>query len=89
DLMTERVEVVRGGPAPIYGIQAAAIANNITVSGSDVPHGRVQVTIGDTGLYRLDAMQSGKLGARTYFAVGGFIRQDDGARPDGFPNDKG
>uniref|UniRef100_UPI0035C70642 TonB-dependent receptor plug domain-containing protein n=1 Tax=Sphingomonas adhaesiva TaxID=28212 RepID=UPI0035C70642 len=32
DLMTERVEIVRGGPAPIYASSAAAIANNITVT---------------------------------------------------------
>ena len=31
DLMTQRVEVVRGGPAPVYASYAAAIVNNITV----------------------------------------------------------
>ena len=89
DLMTDRIEVVRGGPAPIYGVQAAAIANNITLSGSDVARGKVQLTLGNTGLYRIDAVQSGRISDRTYFAVGGFLRQDDGARPHGFPNDKG
>lgn len=89
DLMTERVEVVRGGPAPIYASSAAAIANNITATGSAVPRGRAQVTIGDTGLYRLDAMQSGPLGERTYFAVGGFLRHHEGYRKSGFPSDKG
>jgi len=55
DLMTERVEIVRGGPAPIYASSAAAIANNITVSGGPQARGKAQVTLGDTGLYRLDA----------------------------------
>jgi len=89
DLMTERVEVVRGGPAPIYASNAAAIANNITVTGGEEARGRGQVTLGDTGLYRLDLMQSGKLAENTYFAIGGFLRQHDGYRDNGFPNDRG
>jgi len=89
DLMTERVEIVRGGPAPIFASSAAAIANNITVTGGSEPRGKAQITVGDTGLYRLDAMQSGPIGERTYFAVGGFLRQHDGYRDSGFPSDKG
>lgn len=89
DLMNERVEVVRGGPAPIYSGQAAAIVNNITRTGGPVAQGEVQLTYGTTGLARLDAYESGPLADKTYFAVGGFLRRDDGARPDGFPNDQG
>ncbi|MDE1918074.1 MAG: TonB-dependent receptor [Sphingomonadales bacterium] len=89
DLMTDHVEVVRGGPAPIYGSSAAGIVNNITVTGSDVTRGRAQITIGDTGLYRLDAYQAGPLGQNTYYAVGGFLRYHDGYRDNGFPNDRG
>jgi outer membrane receptor protein involved in Fe transport len=89
DLMTERVEVVRGGPAPIYASSAAAIANTITVTGNDEPRGKGQITLGDTGLYRLDLMQSGKLAENTYFAIGGFLRYHDGYRDNGFPNDQG
>ena len=89
DLMTERVEVVRGGPAPIYASNAAAIANNITVTGGKEARGRGQVTLGDTGLYRLDLMQSGKLAENTYCAIGGCLRQHDGYRDNGFPNDRG
>jgi outer membrane receptor protein involved in Fe transport len=89
DLMTERVEIVRGGPAPIYASSAAAIANNLTVSGTAEFRGKAQVTLGDTGLYRLDLMQSGPIDERTYFAIGGFLRQHDGYRDSGFPSDKG
>ncbi|MEH3106768.1 MAG: TonB-dependent receptor [Sphingomonas fennica] len=89
DLMTERVEVVRGGPAPIFASQAAAIINNLTVTGTDTPRGKVQATIGTTDLYRLDAVQSGPLGPRTFYAVGGFLRRDGGQRDNGFPNDRG
>lgn len=89
DLMTERVEIVRGGPAPIFASSAAAIANNITVTGDADPRGRAQITLGDTGLYRLDLMQSGPIDERTYFAIGGFLRQHDGYRDSGFPSDQG
>jgi outer membrane receptor protein involved in Fe transport len=89
DLMTDHVEVVRGGPAPVYASYSGAIINAITVTGSDVARGKAQVTLGDTGLYRLDAYQSGPLGKDTYYAIGGFIRQHDGYRDNGFPNDKG
>lgn len=89
DLMTQRVEVVRGGPAPIYASGAAAIANVITRTGSDTPQGEAQVTLGTSGLYRLDAYQSGPLGKDTYYAVGGFLRQNDGYRDAGFPADRG
>ena len=89
DLMTERVEVVRGGPAPIYASDAAAIVNNITVTGTAPTRGKAQVTLGDTGLYRLDAYQAGPLDSNTYYAVGGFVRYHDGYRDNGFPNDRG
>ncbi|HJO66895.1 MAG TPA: Plug domain-containing protein, partial [Sphingomonas sanguinis] len=39
DLMTDRIEVVRGGPAPIYASTAAAIANVITVTGTPTTRG--------------------------------------------------
>ena len=89
DLMTDHVEVVRGGPAPVYASYSGAIINAITVTGSDTPRGKAQVTLGDTGLYRLDAYQAGPLGENTYYAIGGFLRQHDGYRDNGFPNDKG
>lgn len=89
DLMTDRIEFVRGGPAPIYASTAAAVANIITVTGSDTPRGEGQVTLGTTGLYRLDLMQSGPIGDRTYFAIGGFLRENHGYRDSGFPADRG
>jgi outer membrane receptor protein involved in Fe transport len=89
DLMTRTVEFVRGGPAPIFASNASAIYNSITVTGSDTPAGAVRLTLGDTGLYRLDAYQSGPIGDRTYFAAGGFVRRHDGYRPNGFPSDDG
>ncbi|MBB5368679.1 MULTISPECIES: TonB-dependent receptor [unclassified Janthinobacterium] len=89
DLMTNRLEVVRGGPAPIYASQAAAIVNSTTVTGGEQTRGKAQVTLGTTGLTRVDLMQSGKIDDRTYYAIGGFLREDQGHRDNGFPNDRG
>ena len=89
DLMTDHAEVVRGGPAPVYASYSGAIINAITVTGEETPRGKAQLTLGDTGLYRLDAYQSGPIAQDTYYAVGGFLRYHDGYRDNGFPNDKG
>ena len=89
DLMTDRIEVVRGGPAPIYASTAAAIANVITVTGTATTRGKAQLTLGDTGLYRLDAYQAGPVSDDTYYAVGGFLRHHEGYRNSGFPSDRG
>lgn len=89
DLMVDRMEVLRGGPASVYASYAGAIINNITVTGSDTPRGKAQVTLGDSGLYRLDAYQAGPLGQDTYYAIGGFLRYNEGLRDNGFPTDKG
>ena len=89
DLMTRTLEVVRGGPASIYGSQAAAIVNSSTVTGTETTKGKAQLTLGTTGLGRLDLYQAGKIDDKTFYAVGGFIRRDDGHRDNGFPNDRG
>lgn len=89
DIMTERYEVVRGGPAPVFATNAAAVYNLITRQGGDDFKGAARLTLGDTGLYRGDAYVSGPLGGNTYFALGGFYRYHDGYRENGFPSDQG
>ena len=89
DLMTKTIEVVRGGPAPIYASQAAAIVNSTAATGTDQTRGKVQVSVGTTGLKRLDACQDGKIDDCTFYAIGGFIRKDGGHRDNGFLNDRG
>lgn len=49
----------------------------------------MQVTVGDTDLYRLDAYAAGPLGGNNYYAIGGFIRQNTGYRDNPYPADKG
>jgi iron complex outermembrane receptor protein len=89
DLMTQSVEIVRGGPAPIFADNAAAIFNLITRQGGDLAERGTRLTLGDTGLYRFDGFASGKLADRTYYAFGGFYRKHRGYRDNGFPSDTG
>ena len=89
DLMTKTVEFVRGGPAPIFGSNASAIYNQISVTGTQTPHGAVQLTAGNTDLFRLDTLTSGPIDARTTYAMGGFVRRHQGYRDSGFPSDRG
>ena len=90
DLMTERVEAVRGGTSSIFASNApGATINLLTRVGSDRPEGALRLTTGDFGLYRLDGMWSGPVGGDLLLAVGGYYRVDDGPRPTGFTADQG
>ncbi|CAN1504064.1 CirA Outer membrane receptor proteins, mostly Fe transport [Caulobacteraceae bacterium] len=89
DIMTKSIEFVRGGPAPVFASNAAAIYNTITRQGTETPEGSIQTTLGDTGLYRAEGYWSGPVGEKTYLAVGGFLRRHNGYRDNGFPNDEG
>lgn len=89
DLMIQNMDIVRGGPAPIFASNAAAIINGVTRRGGETAEGALQVTVGEHNLYRLDGYWSGKVADKTYLALGGFLRRDDGARSNGFTNDRG
>ncbi len=89
DIMTSSLEMVRGGPAGIFATDSTAIINQITRQGHDTPEAGAQVTLGDTGLYRMDGYWSGPVADRTYVALGGFYRYHDGYRDNGFPSDEG
>lgn len=90
DIMTERVEAVRFGAAPIFiSNSPAGVINYITRKGTDQEKGALRVTWQDSGMKRLDGYFSGPMGNDWYYAVGGFIREHDGYRDTGFPADKG
>lgn len=90
DIMTERVEAVRSGAAPIFTSNApAGVINTITRKGGDTAQGATRVTWQDSGMQRLDAYASGPLGNDWYYAAGGFVRSHDGYRDAGFPTDEG
>ncbi len=87
----DRVEVLRGGPSPIFSNgQAGATVNFIQKKGGDVNEGSARLTLGDTGLQRFDFYNGGPISGNGWsYSVGGFYREDDGVRDPGFPVDKG
>ena len=86
----ERVEVLRGGPSPIWSNgQAGATANFIQKKGHDVAEGSLRYTFGTGGLQRLDAVYGGKLTDGWYISGGGFYRTSTGVRDTQYPADEG
>jgi outer membrane receptor protein involved in Fe transport len=90
DDTVERVEVVQGGPAAVFGPgQMGATANFILKRGTEQTNGAVGVTYGNEGLWRVDANTGFKISDGWYGTVGGFYRESEGVRPPSFPSDKG
>src|SRR3546814_14721466 len=62
DLTIDRVEVLRGGPSPVFSNgQTGATVNFITKRGSAIPEGELRTTVSDNGLYRVDGFYSGPI----------------------------
>ncbi|MDL2354489.1 MAG: TonB-dependent receptor [Pseudomonadota bacterium] len=90
DLMTDRVEAVRGGTSSIYASNApGATINFITKKGTRDKQGTIRATRGNYGLARFDGQWSGPIGDDLLLSMGGFYRADDGLRPTGFTANQG
>ena len=90
DDTVERVEVLRGGPSPIFSNGQPGITMNfIQKKGGDTPAGSARITLGAEGLYRFDGFVGGKIGEGWYATVGGFYRVSDGIRDPQFRADDG
>ena len=90
DDTVQRVEIVQGGTAAIFGPgQPGAQANFILKRGTDTPTGSVGLTIGSEGLYRVDAFAGGPIAPGWYGSAGGFYRSSDGVRSPQFKADLG
>jgi hypothetical protein len=90
DLMTESVELVKGGPGGIlYSNGLGATVNHVTRTGGDRLAGGYKFEYADYGFVRQDAFISGPLGRNLTGAVGGFYRRSDGVRDTGYTADKG
>ncbi|WP_325342784.1 TonB-dependent receptor [Xylophilus sp.] len=90
DDTVERVEVLRGGPSPIFSNgQPGITANFIQKKGGDTPEGSLSVTAGTGGLKRVDGFWGGRIAEDTYATVGGFWRTSDGVRNTQFTADEG
>lgn len=90
DDTVERVEVLRGGPSPIYSNgQPGATVNFLLKKGSDTPEGSVRLSTGTGQMRRIDGYYGGKIADKWYASVGGFYRTSHGVRDGQFPADDG
>jgi outer membrane receptor protein involved in Fe transport len=85
-----RVEVLRGGPSPIFSAgQPGITVNFIQKEAGAVPEGGLRLTTGTGNLRRVDGVFSAPLGEQWGLMVGGFYRTSDGVRDTQFPADRG
>ncbi len=90
DDTVQRVEVVQGGPAAVFGpAQMGATANYLLRTGTDQPSGSAGVMYGNEGLWRTDVFSGFKIADGWYGSVGGFYRRSDGVRSPQFAADDG
>lgn len=91
DLNVDKVEVIRGAAATLYGRGAAAGAVNvISKTGGKQHGGTFKSTVGNNNWFQFDANMNGPLSKDKSwrYNVGGFWLRDDGYR-DGPADDKG
>lgn len=90
DDTVERIEVLRGGPSPIFSSgQPGITLNFIQKKGGEALEGSSRVTVGNEGLYRFDGFVGGKIAEGWYGTLGGFYRASDGVRDPQFRADEG
>ncbi len=86
----DRLEIVQGGPAVVFGSgQIGATANYLLRTGSAAPVNSVGLTYGNEGLWRADVFYGFPIAEGWYGSVGGFYRVSNGVRPPSFPADQG
>lgn len=86
----ERVEVLRGGPSPIFGSgQVGVTVNFLQKKGTESPEGGLRLTTGTGNLRRVDTFYTDKLSENWYVSLGGFYRTATGVRDTQFPADQG
>lgn len=90
DESVERVEVVRGGTAPIFTAGAVGGSINfVTRMPGDTAHGSVRAAITDYNSYGIDGYWSGPVAQGWGLMIGGYYRQSDGIRDPGYTADEG
>ena len=85
DLGTERVEVVRGGTAPIFSNNASGgVVDFVSNHGTPTQQGSVRLTTGTGEQRRIDLQTSGPISDNLLYSVSGYYRIDNGLRDPGF-----
>ncbi len=87
---TARVEVVRGGTAPIFTTGAVGgTINFINAAPPRTPEVRVKAALSDYGTRLVDMLWGGPLSGGWRLSAGGFFRQSEGIRDPGYTADRG
>lgn len=90
DLMTDRVEAIKGGPGGIlYSNGMGGVVNYITKTGGDRLEGGYKLEVANYGFIRNDLFLAGPINDNLHFAVGGFYRTSNGLRDVGYTADRG
>jgi len=90
DLMTDRVEAVKGGPGAIlYSNALGGVVNYVTKTGGDHFEGGYKLDVANYGFIRNDVYIAGPINEHLHFALGGFYRTSDGLRDTGYTADRG
>lgn len=90
DLMTSRVEAIKGGPGGIiYSNGLGGVVNYITKTGGDTFEGGYKLELADYDFIRNDLYVAGPINKNLHFALGGFYRTSGGLRDTGYTADKG
>ncbi len=89
DFGIRELDFPRGGAAILYGAgSVAGLINYISKTGTETPENIVQFETADQGRLKADFFSSGKLGgkdSKTYYALSGFYRYDEGPIKTGLP----
>ena len=89
DMNVDKIEVVRGAAATLYGRGAAAGAINvISKTGGEKLGGGARITYAERGMLQTDINLNGPISKDFRYNLGGFYLKDDGLRDNPFP-DKG
>lgn len=90
DLMTDRIEAIKGGPGGIlYSNALGGVVNHVTKTGGDHLEGGYKLELANYGFIRNDLYLAGPINDRLHFAIGGFYRTSNGLRDTGYTADKG
>lgn len=88
DLGVRRLEFVAGGVSNLFGPgSVAGILNYISKTGTSKHQGILQMEVADKGRVRGDVYFGGPLSNRTFYAVSGYARKDDGPLKSGLPSE--
>ena len=89
DRTLRRVEVVRGGTAPIFTAGAVGGSINFITKDPRQRDSEFGLTVGDFDFYRLDAYWGAPVSDEWALGVGGYYRVSDGIRDPGYRADEG